>query len=522
MNSLPSSIEKYLTEEAGFSSTEVLALRHLLHGEAMTLRELATKTGKSTGVLDQAMKKLLTRKILRREMVNDTPKFALASPEDIRLWMKKDIQEKQKILRRKEQDFESFVRSIEQDIARPQIEYFEGEEGLKKAYGKLLDLSDKELFLYLPMLCKEEEDPLGECRAQFARERKRRKIFLRVVGHECPLGKRYQSRDQFEFRKTVLVPQSACPLSFEKAIAGDSIACFNHEQKRACFIHYPELAEAEREMFEVTAKRQKGADECPLEEENTLTNSSVHSGVKWLFRSKKGLVGLAVCAVIAGVIAQSLHLYMYRTLKQQVGERLLSIVATAAPELSENDIQKIHFARDMGTAEYSRIFEKLNQIRDQNENIRYVYVLRPTDQETLWQFVADADSSWELVAMQEEGMAEVDVVAPGTFYDISYPESLLKYAIPNEPFAEDDFVTDEWGTNLAAYAPIQNEGGDTIAILGVDMDVTDVLHLTNKKSSIWRWFSLFFVHFLGFMIFQFSSQEEPRLRNQSDATKLVK
>src|SRR3989344_8130981 len=187
MNSLPSSIEKYLTEEAGFSSTEVLALRHLLRGEAMTLRELATKTGKSTGVLDQAIKKLLTRKILRREVVNDTPKFALASPEDIRLWMKKDVQEKQKILRRKEQDFESFVRSIEQDIARPQIEYFEGEEGLKKAYEKLLTLTEKELLFYVPVRCKEEEDPLRDFRVQHFRKRHKLGLFSRVLAPDSPL-----------------------------------------------------------------------------------------------------------------------------------------------------------------------------------------------------------------------------------------------------------------------------------------------------------------------------------------------
>jgi len=59
MSHLPASIEAYL-EEAGFSATEMLIVRQLLDHGATTLREIAVKTGKSTGVLDQAMRKLLS------------------------------------------------------------------------------------------------------------------------------------------------------------------------------------------------------------------------------------------------------------------------------------------------------------------------------------------------------------------------------------------------------------------------------------------------------------------------------
>ena len=67
MTALPAHIEEYLLE-AGFTSTEILVLRRLLVGESMTLREMASNTGKSTGVLDQAMKKLLrTSKLTLKE-----------------------------------------------------------------------------------------------------------------------------------------------------------------------------------------------------------------------------------------------------------------------------------------------------------------------------------------------------------------------------------------------------------------------------------------------------------------------
>ena len=48
---LPAGIESYL-KEAGFSATEMLLLRKLVEEDSLTIRELASKTGKSTGVLD--------------------------------------------------------------------------------------------------------------------------------------------------------------------------------------------------------------------------------------------------------------------------------------------------------------------------------------------------------------------------------------------------------------------------------------------------------------------------------------
>lgn len=507
MNNFPVSIEKYLTEEAGFSGTELLALRHLLQGEAMTLRELAAKTGKSTGVLDQAVKKLITRQILCRQNVNDSPKITLSSPEAIRAWMKKDIQKKQQVLRRKEQDFESFVHSIQQDMARPQIEYFEGEEGMKKAYMKLLDLTEKELLLYMPMVHKEEEDPMGAFRVQYFRERKKRKIFLRVIGHDTMLGRRYKSRDHFEYRQTALVAEQYCPIPFEKIIAGDTVACFNHQENRACFIHYPELAHAERQFFEVTlARSEEGLEESQKSELNEVPVSTLTlSSVRNFLLSKRSLTSLALCTLVAGVLTQGLYFYALSIMKAEVGERLLSIVATAAPEIDIGDIETLRFARDMRTEEYARIFSKLNLIRDQNVGIQYIYLLRPTDQESMWQFIADADSSYDLLEAASEPDS-VEVIAPGTYYDISDSETALTHIVPSEPLAESDFIEDEWGSYLSAYAPILDDNKNTIAILGVDMDVTNVLKLTARRFNIWRWFFVSFAVIIAVRIIQLAKK----------------
>ncbi len=251
MQPLPQHIENYLLE-TGFSSTEVLALKHLISGEVLTLRELAAKTGKSTGVLDQATKKLLRKSILERPICNGTAKYALGSLDSLTRWMQEDMKGRWDSLRRRKQDFETYISSVQRGKQQPAIEYYERTEGLQKAQFLLLDACD-ELLGYFPFSSAhaEDGDPLKEFRHSFLEERRRRGIFCRVVAHDMPSGRRYQSRDPFEFRKTVLVPEKEYAFSFEKIIAGDTIGCFDWAEQRATLIRYPALARAERSTFEV-------------------------------------------------------------------------------------------------------------------------------------------------------------------------------------------------------------------------------------------------------------------------------
>lgn len=43
------------------------------------------------------------------------------------------------------------------------------------------------------------------------------------------------------------------------------------------------------------------------------------------------------------------------------------------------------------------------------------------------------------------------------------------------PDASSEFYTDKWGTFLSGYAPIRDEEGKTVALIGVDMKVEKVL-----------------------------------------------
>jgi methyl-accepting chemotaxis protein len=44
-----------------------------------------------------------------------------------------------------------------------------------------------------------------------------------------------------------------------------------------------------------------------------------------------------------------------------------------------------------------------------------------------------------------------------------------------EPSADSKITADKWGQWLSGYAPIQNEKGETVALLGIDMAASDII-----------------------------------------------
>jgi len=490
MTDLPASIEAYLVE-AGFSQTEILALKKLLEGEALTLRELAAKTGKSTGVLDMAVKKLLSRHILCRETVNDTPKMIIKSLEPILQWVKRDTEEKLETMKNRARNFETFINSLKVENKRPEMEYFEGEEGIKKAYLKLLELDVKEFLHYRPVTVKEEEDPLRLFRVQYFRGRHKRGIFSRVLASNTPLGRRFQSRDAFEYRETQLLKEEEFPITFEKIIANGTVACFNHVEQRACYLKYPELAHTERMMFELlwrrakepAAQSQTAAVIVPQAAEPMISLSTRSlSSLREFFLSKKSVVIFLAGAVLAGGVTFGLWRHTYNLNRDRVKERAMAIAATAAMEFDANDIEQLHTKDDVKKPEFMKLVTHLREIKTRNENIRFVYIDRPIEsKDASWSVVADADYGTPDEDLNGNGIIEdfEQLTMPGQVYPHVDPlaqERLIKPAA--------DFLEDEWGEYCDASAPIFDSQGKAVAVLFVDIDLQQVRDLTSQSFKV--------------------------------------
>ncbi|MFA5273342.1 MAG: helix-turn-helix domain-containing protein [Candidatus Peribacter sp.] len=507
MTDLPASIEAYLTD-AGFAQTEILVLRKLLEGGALTLRELAAKTGKSTGVLDAAVKKLLTRRLICRETVNDTPKMLLKSLDAIIQWVKRDTEEKLESMKSRARDFETFIHSLKVENRRPEMEYYEGEEGIIKAYRSLLGLGVKEFLHERPVTVKEEEDPLRAFRVQYFRERHKRGIFSRALAPDTALGRRFQSRDPFEYRETQLLKEEEFPITFEKIIAGETVACFNHLERRACTLKYPELAHTERMMFELLWRRAKEPSTQPQTVAVTLPKSSEPmialstrslSSLRGFFLSRTSVAIFLAGAVLAAGVTYGMWRHTYDLNLQRIKEQVMAIAATAAPEFDAEDVNQIHTWRDAEKPVYRRLVSQLQDIRSRNPKVKAVYIERNTEIPYEYEFVVDADSL-DIKSgddMNGDGLKN-DVAFPGYVYywDVADWSKPLPPSVITEPYAGDPWK-DNWGTWISGTGQIRDINGRLVAYLGIDVDVSEVESLSKQS------FSPIFVFSSLFLLFVF-------------------
>ncbi len=516
MGVLPSSIESYL-RDAGFSPSELLILQRLIQEDAMTVRELASKTGKSIGALDQAIKKLLSKEIISREVINDQPKYTFATLQPIIKWMQEDMRRKQEQMERRHQNFESFVASLKLDKNRPEMNYFEGWDGLKKAYSLLLNTGDL-MLEYDPAVYKAEEDPLRDFKVEYFRERRRRRIFPRILAPDTTYGRRFQSSDAFEYRKTVLLPPENFPIHFHKIITKGIVACISYKDQRACFIRYPEFAESERMVFDKLWNDAEVAEKARGELHSQASakpiavivplKTRLTSALREFFLSKASIPSFILFAVLSAGITLGMYQYTRNLNLQRIRERAISIVATAALQIDSKDLDQLHDSSDIKKPVYKKIIDQLNNIRDQNTDVKYIYILRPIDNINRFVFVADADSIDPNAKKDLNGDGIInstdDLVAPGD----EYISQNSMNAGRDSPAADEKPYTDQWGTFISGAAPIKSIGNKTVAVIGIDIFASKLDELSSKTL-----IPLYFLSLLVlFLCIRFGAKNKPLLK----------
>ena len=166
------------------------------------------------------------------------------------------------------------------------------------------------------------------------------------------------------------------------------------------------------------------------------------------------------------VIGSSLLVFLsYETARNQqmdnIRTRVRDYAALGAMLVSAGDHQGLNVPEDENTEAYSRVVNALRRIRDDSTDSHFVYTVRKAENGEVI-FVADAEEN------------EADKSHLGDVYEDA-PE-LLKEVAGNlaAPVVEAEFVEDQWGTFLSAYAPIYTPDGKFDGVLGVDISLESV------------------------------------------------
>ena len=159
-----------------------------------------------------------------------------------------------------------------------------------------------------------------------------------------------------------------------------------------------------------------------------------------------------------------------------IRQQLITIAQISAWQIDTDSLMAIPLRREgIHTQAYKKIFNQLRKLKGVSPNIRYMYIMVKTEQDGIWQFVADADTIPGCITPENlrfRGNATNPLSYPGDTYDATrFPEMLKSF---DGPTADTKLTRDEWGTLLSGYAPIRDSKGLAVAVLGVDYMANDV------------------------------------------------
>jgi putative nucleotidyltransferase with HDIG domain len=163
--------------------------------------------------------------------------------------------------------------------------------------------------------------------------------------------------------------------------------------------------------------------------------------------------------------------YSLKTQMDQLRDKLMIIAQLIAKNVDAKELLEIPLDKDgVNTPQYKKIFGELDKIRGVFPSIVFIYIMEKTPKDCVFKFIIDLHP--------DDTKPEPAPANPGEEYDCTlYPEMMKAFA---GPAADRRIIKDKWGIFLSGYAPIKDEKGESVAILGIDMSARDVYDLQNE------------------------------------------
>ena len=186
------------------------------------------------------------------------------------------------------------------------------------------------------------------------------------------------------------------------------------------------------------------------------------------FRTKVTLILIFSMIFSAGLCNIFIYKYTYDAQFDLLREKLMIIASTAALSIDSDLFSKVPLRKNgINSKEFKIINSQLQKIKKVDSSLKYVYTMVETSEYGVLKFVVDPDAS----ELEDEGATSF----PGDEYDATrFPEMLKAF---DGASADTELGIDEWGVLLSGYAPILDNYGKAVGIIGVDVAADDVYEI---------------------------------------------
>lgn len=187
--------------------------------------------------------------------------------------------------------------------------------------------------------------------------------------------------------------------------------------------------------------------------------------------TKRHWTGLALVWLAVSLPFILLYFTSRRVVINEVRNHAMGVAIAIASNLDVEMVKGIDGRPEAESSEaYIRLRQVLDGIRDPNPDVKFIYLMRrsrtPLAPPSAYEYIVDASP----VDLNGNGKIDEDEASqpPGTPYDASdLPEMVRAWDTPS---ADYDVTPDPpYPDLLSGYAPVRNEDGQTVAIVGVDV-----------------------------------------------------
>lgn len=160
--------------------------------------------------------------------------------------------------------------------------------------------------------------------------------------------------------------------------------------------------------------------------------------------------------------------------KEELRGRILNLAKLASILVDGDKLSQIKLEiESQENTLYKEMKTVLGEIRDSDPIIDNVYTMIKTEREKIWMFVVDS------------GDRKGESAYCGEYYNVSQlPEMQLAFDMPS---VDKKLNIDKWGVWLSGYAPIYNQKGEPVAIVGVDVSAQSIreMQFTLARRFLW-------------------------------------
>ena len=150
---------------------------------------------------------------------------------------------------------------------------------------------------------------------------------------------------------------------------------------------------------------------------------------------------------------------------QGLQRRLLAMVNSLSVSIDAEQIKTIPVNGTEFTPFHQDLYERFKSVADNDPDVETIYVLRPTREPTKLRFLVDYAK-------------DNNTGSPGEEYDAQDVPVLLKGFAAAA--VEDELYADEFGVTLSGYAPIRDQNGTSVALVGVDVRAIEIENIRTR------------------------------------------